>query len=75
MAKVAVVAPAPTVTVAGTVAAAFVEDKVIESPPVGAALEIVTVPVEPAPPNRVVGLRVRPVTVGALTPKTALTVV
>ncbi len=64
MVKVPVVAPAGTEAVAGTVAAANVDDREMGSPPVGAALEIVTVPTELAPPRTDVGLRVRPVTVG-----------
>jgi len=47
----------------------------IGSPPVGAALEIVMVPVAPVPPTREVGLTVRLVTVGAVTVRFELTVV
>jgi len=49
--KVAVVAPAATVTLAGTVAAAvLLLDKPTDRPPVGAALPRVTVPVDEVPP-------------------------
>jgi len=44
-------------------------------PPVGAALEIVTVPVELVPPMTDVGLRVRPVKVGAVTVKVTVVLV
>ena len=67
MLKVALVNPAGIVTVAGTVTDAELDDSVMMSPPAGAALETVTVPVEPAPPNNEVGFTVRPVTVGAVT--------
>ena len=49
-ANVAVVAPAATVTLAGTVAAALLLASATTAPPAGAAAESVTVPVEPAPP-------------------------
>ena len=54
--KVAVVLPAATVTVAGTVAEVLLLDKVTEIPPVGAAALKVTVPVDELPPVTVVGL-------------------
>jgi hypothetical protein len=54
--NVAVVLPARTVTVAGTVAAALFLDKATEIPPLGAALVKVTVPVEEVPPVTLVGL-------------------
>jgi len=73
--KVAVVAPASTVTAAGTVAAALLDVRLTESPPVGAALDRVTVAVELVPPTSEVGLSARPVTVGAFTLKFELTVV
>ena len=57
MEKVAVVAPAATVTLAGTVAAdVLLLLKVTTVPPVGAAPLSVTVPVEDAPPYGLVGL-------------------
>jgi len=65
--NVAVVAPPATVTVAGTVAADELELRSITSPADGAALEIVTVPVELAPPTSEVGFRVTDDTVGPLT--------
>ncbi len=64
--KVAVVAPAATVTVAGTVALVELDARVTDDPPVGAALEIVTVPVEETPPVTVLGERARAVILGAL---------
>ena len=68
--KVAVVLPAATVTLAGTVAT---EVRLLESvttlPPVGAGPERVTVPVEGESPFTFAGFRVRPLTVGAVTPK------
>ena len=48
--KVPVVAPAATVTVAGTTAAALSLANAITTPPIGAAPLIVTVPVDPVPP-------------------------
>src|SRR5512137_2743438 len=54
--KVAVVAPARTVTDAGTVADALLEERVTARPPVGAAAERVTVPVEDDPPVTEAGL-------------------
>ena len=56
--KVAEVAPASTVTLAGTVAAAvLLLLSETETPPVGAAVTNRTVPVELLPPTRLVGLR------------------
>ena len=54
--KSAVVAPAATVTLAATVAAALPLDSVTTAPPAGAALLRVTVPVEEFPPTTVAGL-------------------
>lgn len=48
--NVPVVAPAATLTVAGTVASAEFDDRVTVVPPVGAAVERVTVPVVDEPP-------------------------
>jgi len=56
--KVAVLAPAATVTVAGTVAAELEDVRLITWPPVGAAVFSVTVPVELVPPITDAGLRV-----------------
>jgi hypothetical protein len=71
--KVAVVAPAVTVTVGGTVATAVAElERLTVAPPVGAALLVVTVPVEGAAPMTVVGLRVRLVGVIGVTVRVAV---
>ena len=64
--NVAVVAPAATVTEAGTVALALLLLKVTTRPPVGAALLTVTVPVEGFPPTTEVGLRTSDEAVGAV---------
>ena len=55
--KVAVVAPAATVTLAGTVAAALLDASVTTKPPAGAAADNVTVPVLDAPPATDVGFK------------------
>jgi len=60
--NVAVVAPAATNTVAGTVALALLDDRLTEKPPVGAGCEIVTVPVDCFPLDTVVGFSVKPMT-------------
>jgi len=65
--KVAVVAPAATGTLAGTVAAALLLDRVTVSPPVGAALPKVTVPVDEVPPVTEVGFSVTDETAGGFT--------
>jgi hypothetical protein len=68
--KVAVVLPAATVTVPGTVAT---DVRLLESatttPPVGAAPESVTVPVDGAGPLTVVGFKLSALNVGAVTVK------
>ena len=56
--KLALVAPASTVTLAGTVAAVELSESDTTAPPVGAAALKVTVPVEELPPTTLVGLRV-----------------
>jgi hypothetical protein len=71
--NVAVVAPAATVTLAGTVALALLEVSATESPPVAAAELIVTVPVDVAPPSTDVGFNVTPVTSGPSTVSVAVT--
>jgi hypothetical protein len=59
--KVAVVAPAGTVTVAGTCAAAVALDvSATAAPPVGAGESRVTVPVDDTPPSTVAGLTLTP---------------
>ncbi len=66
--NVAVVAPAATVTLAGTVAAAVLPLlKATTAPPVGAWALRVTVPVDEPPPVTVVGLRLTELGTGAAT--------
>lgn len=57
IAKVALVAPAATVTLAGTVAEMSLLVRVTTASPTGAGEVSVTVPVEAAPPVRLAGLR------------------
>ena len=64
--KLAEVAPDGTVTDAGTVAAALLLERVTTKPAVGAALVMVTVPVDETPPTTVVGLSDSAATVGAV---------
>ena len=74
--KVALVLPAATVTLAGTVAAAVrLLERVTTVPLDGAGPESVTVPVDGESPLTVVGLRVRELTMGAVTVKVAVRVV
>ena len=54
--KVALVAPAATVTLVGTVAAAESSESDTAAPPAGAAALKVTTPVEEAPPTTLAGL-------------------
>ena len=56
--NVAVVAPAATVTVAGSIAAPVLLDSITLAPPAGATLLSVTVPVDEVPPITLVGLSV-----------------
>lgn len=56
--NVAVVFPAVTLTLDGTLAAALLLDRVTEAPPVGAGAFNVTVPVDDVPPLTVVGFNV-----------------
>jgi len=62
--KFALVAPAATVTLAGTVAAETLLERVTCEPPVGAAPLSVTVPVEEDPPVILVGLSATEESVG-----------
>ena len=55
--NVALVAPAGTVTLAGTVVAVESSESDTAAPPLGAAALRVTVPVEELPPTTLVGLR------------------
>ena len=55
--NVAVVAPAATVTLAGTVADALLDASVTTKPPAGAAADKVTVPVLDTPPATDVGFK------------------
>ena len=72
--KVAVVAPARTVTLAGTVAAVLLLDRETSAPPVGAGPLSVTVPVEELPPVTLAGLRLseESVVAGGVTVSTAV---
>jgi hypothetical protein len=64
--KVAVVAPAATVTDAGTWAAAvLLEVKLTTAPPVGAGLSRVTVPVDDVPPATDAGFTLTPLNAAA----------
>ena len=65
--KVAVVAPATTVTLAGTDAAARLDANSTTRPPVGAGPDNVTVPVDDAPPRTDVGDTVTLAATGATT--------
>ena len=66
--NVALVAPAGTVTLAGTVAALELSDSETAAPPVGAAPLNVTVPVEVLPPTTLVGLMLTAESVGPVAP-------
>ena len=63
--KVALVAPAGTVTLAGTVAEMLLLARETKASPVGAAEVSVTVPVEAAPPITLAGLRATALAAGA----------
>ena len=56
--KLALLTPASTVTLAGTLAAVELSESDTSAPPAGAALVSVTVPCEMVPPNTLVGLTV-----------------
>jgi len=66
MVNVAEVFPAAIVTEAGVTAEALLLASVIDTPPAGAALPIVTVAVELLPPTNDAGFRESPVTDGGL---------
>jgi len=71
--KVAVAAPAATVTLAGTVAAdVLLLVSVTAAPPVGAAPLSVTVPVDEAPPVADVGFTLTELTTGGVTVRVAV---
>ena len=72
--KVPVVAPAGTVTLAGTAADALVLESVTTAPPEGAAPLSVTVPVDGVPPTMVAGARVSADKTGGLMVSTAVCV-
>ena len=73
IAKVAVEAPAGTVTLVGTVAAeVLLLVKLTATPPVGAAPLSVTVPVDVPPPVTVAGLRLTDDKVGGLMVRVAV---
>ena len=68
------VEPAGTVTVPGTVAAPWLLVTPIETPPFGAGVLRVTVPVELDPPKTLVGLNVNEAIGGGFTVRVALNV-
>ena len=75
--KVALVAPAGTVTLAGTVAAGLLLERVTGAPPAGAGPFSVTVPVESptsGPPITLVGLSVSEERIGGITVSEAVRV-
>jgi hypothetical protein len=65
--KVALVAPAGTVTLPATVAAELLLDSVTGAPPAGAGPFSLTVPVELLPPVTVVGLTLSELGMGGIT--------
>lgn len=70
--NVAVVAPPETGTLAGGVAPALLEPRLTESPPVGAGLLNVTIPVDELPPTTELGARVTLVSVGGVIVRVAV---
>jgi hypothetical protein len=70
--NVAVVAPAATVTEAGTVADGSLDERETDWPPVAAGPLMVTVPLDDAPPTSDVGASTTPVTVGAVIARLAV---
>ena len=74
--NVAVVAPAATVTLAGTCAAAvLLLESVTTAPPTGAGPFNITVPVDGFPPTTDVGLKLTELRVAAVTVSVAVRVV
>jgi hypothetical protein len=69
--NVPVIDPAPTVTLAGTTAAASLLYRVTTAPPAGAGPVSVTVPVAEAPPVRLAGLNATELTEAAATKTTS----
>src|SRR2546426_5577191 len=65
--KLALVPPAGTVTLEGTVAAGLLLESATCAPPAGAGAFSVTVPVEELPPVTLVGLTVSDETIGGIT--------
>jgi hypothetical protein len=72
--KFALVAPAGTVTVAGSLTPVMLSDKLTTAPPVRAGLSKVTVPVEELPPVIVDGFKVTPARAGGLIARVAVRV-
>ena len=70
--KVALVAPAGTVTLPATVAAELLLDSVTGAPPAGAGPFSLTVPVELLPPVTVVGLTLSELGMGGITVSVAV---
>lgn len=74
MLKLALVAPAGTVTVAGMEAAPLSSESATCAPPEGAGAVRVTVPVEPVPPVTLAGLTLSAETAGGSTVREAVRV-
>ena len=71
--KVAEVAPAAIVTLAGTVAAAVLDEESVTTAPPGCAFPVsVSVPVDEAPATTVVGARARPAIAAGVTVRVAV---
>jgi hypothetical protein len=70
--KLALVTPAGTVTVDGTLAALRLLERVTTAPPLGAGPFSVTVPVERLPPGTLVGFRVSEARTGGTTVREAV---
>jgi len=73
--KVAVVAPAATVTLLGVDALVLLEDKLTAIPPAGAGPLNVTVPIEDVPPTTDVGERATPLSIAGVIVRLAVLVV